>query len=604
MDVVTIKDKIQILDGGQGRLSTNRSYLVKTDGQSSFSFVDRILSTVEPKISEHQGNVVGRYSSIANGYWNVMISASEVDLNNELILEINTESTLSKPFPDLVASSEVSGEYNLLTIFYQVIFDFPFNIDEHTMNYKLSFNGQDNNAETALVKLNETSLQSKRVLIPFGHNLGYSFTLSSGRPLPVLLAIAKQNAYSFKDTDLVLVLHMLDDLPFFTDALINAGASPEGIYLIGVPYSAKQEVQSKIISQGIESAFIPQVYPFENEVDKALEWVKSRKNQFEENGKEYKWMVIEDGGYVIPRLHLQVDQNRESGPYSEIRNCCVGGVEQTRNGIWSFVDTIPPELRKLPLISVADSTIKLGLESHWIGRAVVKNTENLIVGIGVLRKEGDKAVVIGAGSTGTQIAKELESNGWEVSVVDSSSVSRCLAKANGINVSKLEQLGDVVQNARLIIGSTGRENVISADIIQKLGDGTIIVNSSSKRREVDWNALQAYEDPQQIGSALKYYIHDRYGHGKEIFILADGYPVNFYTGQSVDPANIEIIMACLFGAAVDLLKDAEREDKKYLIPEIDEADNPADHDKLNKRHAVFDLELEIQEEIAEIWEVL
>jgi S-adenosylhomocysteine hydrolase len=109
------------------------------------------------------------------------------------------------------------------------------------------------------------------------------------------------------------------------------------------------------------------------------------------------------------------------------------------------------------------------------------------------------------------------------------------------------------EHAVLIVGTTGKPNTISMDVLKRLASGSIVVSTSSDRIEIDMDGLnKAASEVVEIEEGNTLYRIPNATGDSEIFVLADGYPINFYASESLPNDTIDPIMTLLLLAALDL----------------------------------------------------
>lgn len=590
MAALVIKDSIEVLGGGQGPCQLARTYtLIGVAGEEIT--IEDFLLVPEAKVQNKDSGLIINERSLPT----VQAKMLNFQGGEKEVLSITASFSLASTIPVLTIKNRVFNTLLDLPTSYSCEIHIPFDIS----GWQVITSFRPSYPEVSISTSNRQIRIPAFTLTTSDHHFEFTISIRSTRPLPVLDALSTRYSEHFNGIHVVSVLHLLGDFPYFAKSLVRAGATQGRIYIVGIPYSSKTDVVQLLKEDGFLEVHIPQEYPFEKEINKALSWILSEYKMSKERANPFKWMIIEDGGYIVPALHSIASSDPIWG---EIIDCCLGAVEQTRNGIWSYQDQVEWFSRRIPVCSVAEAQLKLDLESGWIGQAVYNNIMQLLGHADFFPKEGDKALVIGMGATGRPIAKVLGQNGWDVKGYDKSSVARAIARHEGISIINGTSPKELLKDVRLVIGATGKENVLGAEYIAEMRDGTVIVNASSKRREVDWNALTVVE-PQQIGSAMVYDFPDRYGKGRQIYVLAEGFPVNFYTKQSVIAANIELIMACIFRAAVEIVVDSRRPDPEKLF-----RISPPPRKKKKKglsekeiRRAIFSFPPSLEEEVAEIW---
>lgn len=332
-----------------------------------------------------------------------------------------------------------------------------------------------------------------------------------------------------------MVQHLLGDFIPFINSLEDCGVTNKNCYIIGIPYSTKKRVVEILNKKGYKNVKSPKEYPFENEIKDVLEKVLKKCKKDNKNPK--KFLVIEDGGYVVPILH--------SNEFRKGLKYCIGAVEQTTNGIWRDKELAEKSKLKIPVINVAESKLKKELEGKLIGKAVVLNIERL------LKKHYDEGVsyrnclVNGLGDVGLKIALTLKNLGANVFGFDINRKKMLAAKKEGIKVGK--SVSELISDQSIVIGGTGRSPIGFKEIASSQHN-TIFVNATSKREEINHEELDSLTNKKELieGLGLKY--HLTIG-GKTILLLAEGYPVNFYDSESVGDNEIQFVPTLLFEAA-------------------------------------------------------
>lgn len=348
----------------------------------------------------------------------------------------------------------------------------------------------------------------------------------------------------------LLIPHLLKDAFGYVRALEAHGMSPDSCCIVGIPYSTKFETAAALWQHGYKNIWTPANYPFDDDVHLAI---RRLLQIADEEGKDI--LVVEDGGYAGPLLHrsFETDLSR-----------CRGIVEQTRNGIWRYTEeSIAPQV---PVLNVAECDLKLRRESPLIGAAVVFNVQGLLaqLGYGI---ENYRALVVGFGSTGSQVASVLRKRDIDVRVFDADPSRRKTATDAGFESA--EDLASLVPERSLIIGCTGAATApFNFAELSALRHDAVFVNASSKRRELNYDDLDSLIDndvePEVVpGVGTRYTLLN----GRALFLLANGYPVNF-VGESVPDEDISFITALLHQGAVTLASDGTSLDPGFHdVPE-------------------------------------
>lgn len=354
---------------------------------------------------------------------------------------------------------------------------------------------------------------------------------------------------------LVFVLHFLTDLPPFLRGFLRLGAKPEAMYASGIPYSTQDGIFAQVEHLGINLARMAEYgTEFEGQISRLFGQAIRYSNR---TGK--KIIVVEDGGYVASLLRS--DFQLEAGKV-------VGIVEQTANGIFAargFENS--GNHHTFPILNVAETELKGVQESPQIGHAVIHNIKTLLVGMVPrcpvdTRLNGVRVALIGCGSIGVHIVQELLNAGANVTVVEQNAqrIERLNAevdpKGQNLTIVPVEEAAtasDYLSEIDIVIGATGETHFTEDAKFQALKDQVILVNASSKRREFDWETIgkfsQRYLALPGFGSRRDL-IDPETMEVKSVFFAADGYPVNFFGGTSLNVKVIEPVMAMLFRGAV------------------------------------------------------
>jgi S-adenosylhomocysteine hydrolase len=342
----------------------------------------------------------------------------------------------------------------------------------------------------------------------------------------------------FEGIAVVLVLHLLSDVRGFLAALLVLGLDPKRTIVVNIPYSTKPATLATLWCIGLRRVHLSSEYPISDAVAAAVEELA----EITDDGARI--LVIEDGGYVGPFLH-------RSRP--DLLSRTLGIVEQTANGIYQYeaneaagLEEVTPSV---PVVNVAESDLKKELESPLIGDAVVKNVSDLVGLLGYSIRNL-KAVVLGYGATGSRVAATLRGVlNSPPRIFDTDATRRDEAQAAGFEVAG--DVGVACDGADLIIGCTGRTS-LSGEVLLALRNDCYFANGSSKRLELEWEALSALiasTEPLPHGAGARVTLRN----GRILTLLANGYPVNFF-GESVPDEEIAFVYGLLLRSALLILE--------------------------------------------------
>lgn len=415
----------------------------------------------------------------------------------------------------------------------------------------------DGKPESPILRLDDGSLSFGPVKMEdcsfrFNFKLIINPPFDSNRILPLLHRFGSSAPKNmFKDYLVLMVQHLLGDFIPFVNTLTHCGMNMDDCYIIGIPYSTKSYVVENLKKVMKEKNLIaPKEYPFLDDVKKLLQVVIERCRK-----ENKKFLVIEDGGYIVPLLH--------SAKFQKGLKYCLGAVEQTANGIWEDRRLYEDNQLKIPVMNVADSELKKNLESRLIGIAIVSNIERLLskgFQDGVF---GRNCLVIGLGAVGQNIVSRLIADGAIVYGYDKDKSVMEKVIGDIIKLRKVIKVSDSISEQTIVIGATGKTHIGFTEIA-KAQNNTIFINATSKRKEIDIEQLEGLTDKKEkmegIGTIYRLNI------GKSIILFADGYPINFYDSESVPDQEIQFVSTLLFEATRLMIERGYKKPRIVNIP--------------------------------------
>ncbi len=363
--------------------------------------------------------------------------------------------------------------------------------------------------------------------------------------------------------------HLFGSTATLIDKLVDRRIRPEGVFLLGKPYSANRQVVRLLqFGHGYwvhpDSTFQPLDQPNDNEMDKRIRTTlaASRRwiNRHDKNGRN-RILLIDDGGRAIRMLHTP--------EFADIcgRFTCV---EQTRAGIRALNDL---NLR-LPVINVAESWVKLEHESPMIARSVIDELGKQLTGLersGI--PVGRRALIIGYGAIGRAVCAEMRCQGRQVEVYDRDEARLAQAVRDGYRI--YNHLRTALARGGLVIGCTGTPVLDKSDH-SFLTDGTILVSASSadvefrgwqirphaeplgrpqfwSRARLDaWNGSRPVHPGTSDEDRCPCFCLYRANFGdRRIYLVNGGFPVNFNGGiDPIVPEEIQLTRGLLYIGAI------------------------------------------------------
>ncbi|QNM05329.1 Rossmann-fold NAD(P)-binding domain-containing protein [Qiania dongpingensis] len=245
-------------------------------------------------------------------------------------------------------------------------------------------------------------------------------------------------------------------------------------------------------------------------------------------------LVVEDGGYHYPVLSQWLSA------HPRFVDSVLGSVEQTTAG------TRASKEGKLlyPAVSVARSAYKVRVESYFVADRVVGELKRM------LRRQGSfidfrDVLLIGYGIIGRSVACCLSLNHVHMQVYDTDAEIRKTAKEDGLTLWDGEFRDDM-----LVMGNVGKPS-FTKEMLEYFLRGTsgriFLASSSSKQVEFEEVFdLLAGAQRTRLYQADAY----RFPGGKELILLAQGFPLNFYDKSSdsltygmIDPVFSEMLLS-------------------------------------------------------------
>ncbi|MBA2657162.1 MAG: protein kinase [Tatlockia sp.] len=339
----------------------------------------------------------------------------------------------------------------------------------------------------------------------------------------------------------IVVAHFVHTLPYFLETVSSLG---EVAALI-----SKQSGTVKSVRKSILEIYQDIIVP--NLDKKNLKENATQAESFfsklfqQEKWKEYRFIILDHGGYFAPRINDVLKQHKHR---------IAGVVEHTWNGEVRYQEQLERHHAfPFPVFSVAHSTLK-GLESEAVANSIVDAlTGKIFTGEGVSQTiyTLEKILIIGYGNIGKAVAialkNRLRNRSKDVICIcdtSDSSIKEAERKFSKVTKDKREFLND----ADLIITATSTL-VLTKEDFSMLKAGAFIACATSSDDQFTEEAIQDYVMQQgptkQVQSLCPKYKHknsEKYFH-----LIANGDSVNFTIGSTPHP----IIHIVLTSIAVD-----------------------------------------------------
>jgi adenosylhomocysteinase len=345
---------------------------------------------------------------------------------------------------------------------------------------------------------------------------------------------SKENRNLLKNSRILVLEHILPTTAEFLSLLIEVGAEIHSV--IAKPYSIETDSLEKIKRLDVQ-VIVRNTY---KEIEEESVPQQLLLNALEKSERDNKRIVIIDvGGYFAQAL-CKLDTQQSS--------MIAGVVEDTTFGHFRYLSALGTGDIKVPIFSVARSELK-EIEARFVGRDAVISTDFVLRELGI-SITGRKALVIGYGMIGKNVARTLTSYDLDISVYDIEDRRLVQAFTDGFRIHK--KLVLLRENPDIIFSATGSEArhkkcALSLEDIATAQTGVVLASVGSRNTEFDMQALDdhAQNTKKEICSHIDRYTYD----GKDIYVIEKGTAVNFISKsipiEILDLVFSEILLCCL-----------------------------------------------------------
>lgn len=361
--------------------------------------------------------------------------------------------------------------------------------------------------------------------------------------MPGLMAIREEYGPSqpLKGARIAGCLHMTIQTAVLIETLVALGA--EVTWSSCNIFSTQDHAAAAIAAVGIP------VYAWKGMNEQEFDWCIEQTLFFGEDRKPLN-MILDDGGDLT---------NMVFDRYPELTKDIKGLSEETTTGVHRLYERMANGTLVMPAINVNDSVTKSKFDNKYGCResavdAIRRATDVMLA--------GKRVVVCGYGDVGKGTAASFRGAGSIVTVTEIDPICALQAAMEGYEVKKLET---VVENADIVITTTGNFNIVRAEHFKKMKDKTIVCNIGHFDNEIDMKWLN--ENYGHTKTEVKPQVDIYNIEGKDIIILAEGRLVNLgcATGHP------SFVMSNSFSnqtlAQIELWNNSEAyENKVYMLP--------------------------------------
>ncbi len=320
--------------------------------------------------------------------------------------------------------------------------------------------------------------------------------------MPGLMAIREEYGPSqpLKGARIAGCLHMTIQTAVLIETLVALGA--EVTWSSCNIFSTQDHAAAAIAAAGIP------VYAWKGMNEEEFNWCIEQTIFFGEDRKPLN-LILDDGGDLT---------NMVFDKYPELTEGIKGLSEETTTGVHRLYERMQNGTLVMPAINVNDSVTKSKFDNKYGCResavdAIRRATDVMLA--------GKRVVVCGYGDVGKGTAASFRGAGSIVTVTEIDPICALQASMEGFEVKKLES---VVDNADIVITTTGNFNIVRAEHFAKMKDKTIVCNIGHFDNEIDmaWLNENYGNTKYEVKPQVDVYNID----GKEIIILAEGRLVN------------------------------------------------------------------------------
>lgn len=379
--------------------------------------------------------------------------------------------------------------------------------------------------------------------------------------LPTLNAIIKAVRNSdtpqpVKDTIIVYVHHPLQTSVSLLQSIIDLGADPKNVFVLGKHYSecpsvVEQIKKMNVYYQDCSAQIGLGLFHRSFTYDLSELWSAVKKHiESDHQPERKKIMILDHGGHAVNTI-----------PQALLLSNDIVAIEKTTAGLVNInkEGVLPP----FPIIGVANSATKRVLESPLIAQAIVTKLQ----AAGLMQFENEKldCGVVGYGAVGKALTDMLLSLGHHVTVYD----------VDPTKVEKLDKnntttdLNALVASTSYIFGCTGQDISSAIDIFRLSNQNKTLISCSSE--DAEYLSLLKEVQRLQNGKVAKKPLADviyTTAKNASIKVVRGGFPANFdNSGESVPAKDIDLtrsLVLCAVIQAAKMLRERELLDQQGI----------------------------------------
>lgn len=285
-----------------------------------------------------------------------------------------------------------------------------------------------------------------------------------------------------------------------------------------------------------------------------------------------KLLIVEDGGFHLPPL------KKAERKYPFLSEVIVGVVEQTTLGTRRCMDGTGQFRYAYPCASVAKSDVKMYVESIFIGQRIVEELSLMLHSIDCFFTFRH-ILICGYGIVGRSVARALRGRIARIDIFDKDRKAGELAGKEGFKVYHHPDR-KMFERDTVWIGCVG-SGVFDEECLKSFlsGNGENLYLASGSSRNVEFSYMLCYlegKEPPVEGLTLlnahkmdyaSLYEFSYNGRKKNIWIVAEGKPVNFYRqdGVSLTHSVMDLVFTEMLLLSLFLCTNPRLDVKLYLL---------------------------------------
>jgi adenosylhomocysteinase len=393
-------------------------------------------------------------------------------------------------------------------------------------------------------------------------------------------------------------LHMTVQTAVLIETLVELGADVRWVSCN--IFSTQDHAAAAVVVGPQGSVDSPQgvpVFAWKGETLAEYWWCTEQALNFGDDGKLGPQLIVDDGGDATLLIHKGVEFEkagevpgpettdnaefkevlktlastieRTPGRWTAVADACKGVSEETTTGVHRLYEMARSGTLLFPAINVNDSVTKSKFDNlYGCGHSLID---------GVFRASdvmvsGKVAVVCGYGDVGKGCCQSLRGQGARVLVTEIDPICALQAAMEGYEVTTLDA---AIQEADIVITTTGNFNIITVDHMQRMKDKTIVGNIGHFDNEIEMAKLEKIATRTNIKPQYDEFTFDD---GHSVLILAEGRLLNlgcatghpsFVMSASFTNQTIAQIDLALNADGKETLSGESYEDGKvYVLPKI------------------------------------